>query len=293
MRRSPARLREGASFMNQHIRIGILLTAAASLGWAQTKVDLRTQSKSVDFSAATTTKPLKTGTVLPVTCGLGELFYKTDAAAGVNLYGCTATNSWTQEGGSGGATASVSDNFKVLQTGPSSITIGASCSPSSPCNARFGGLVYRFTSMAAATVNSGTGTILVYISSAGSIVVGNNLNVSCTALCVAQSGVTAFPIDSIPVFTWTVTNGVLDLLGGSDSRAFLSTKNVLPGTGLTTLENNGATLLSVDQAVVGLRFPAPATSATPCTTGSWATNGAFFYVCVSTNLWNRVALTSW
>jgi len=278
--------------MNQHIRLGILL--AGSICWAQTKVDLRTQSKSVDFSAAASTRPTKTGTVLPASCAVGELFYKTDAAAGVNLYGCTAANAWNQEGVSGGtAQANVADSFKVAQTGPSSISIGANCAPSAPCNARFGGLVYSFTSMAAATVGSGTGTLRIYISSAGNIVVGHDVNVTCTALCLAQSGITAFPADSIPVFTWTVTSGVLDVPGGPDSRAFLSTKNVLPGAGLSTLENNGATLLSVDQAVVGLRFSAPTTSGSTCTAGSWATDGAFFYLCVSTNLWKRVALVAW
>ena len=66
----------------------------------QTLVDLRTQSKSVDFSAATTTKPAKSGTALPATCSVGELFYNTAAPAGSNLYGCTATNSWTVQGAS-------------------------------------------------------------------------------------------------------------------------------------------------------------------------------------------------
>jgi hypothetical protein len=61
----------------------------------QTLVDLRTQSKSVDFSAANTTKPFKSGTVLPATCGVGEAFFQTNTPAGLNLYGCTAVNSWT------------------------------------------------------------------------------------------------------------------------------------------------------------------------------------------------------
>ena len=76
---------------------GAILVAAGLMGvaHAQTLVDLRTQSKSVDFSAANTTKPFKSGTVLPATCGVGEAFFQTNAPAGVNLYGCTAVNSWT------------------------------------------------------------------------------------------------------------------------------------------------------------------------------------------------------
>ncbi len=65
----------------------------------QTAVDLRTQSKSVDFSTANTTKPFKSGTVLPSICSVGEMFYKTDAAPGANLYGCSATNSWSLQSG--------------------------------------------------------------------------------------------------------------------------------------------------------------------------------------------------
>src|SRR3984885_15544109 len=85
---------------------------SASLVWvvawnnlrAQTLVDLRTQSKSVDFSGASTTKPMKTGTVLPAACGLGEAFFQTNAPAGSNLYLCTSQNSWTLQSGTVGPT---------------------------------------------------------------------------------------------------------------------------------------------------------------------------------------------
>lgn len=75
--------------------------AAASLGYvlAQTQIDLRTQAKRVDFSNASSTKPSKTGTVLPATCSVGETFLKTDAVPGANLYACIAANSWTVQGG--------------------------------------------------------------------------------------------------------------------------------------------------------------------------------------------------
>jgi hypothetical protein len=75
---------------------------AAAISWpaaAQTLVDLRTQSKSVDFTGANSTKPFKSGTVLPATCGIGETFFKTNAPAGSNLYLCTSTNSWTLQSG--------------------------------------------------------------------------------------------------------------------------------------------------------------------------------------------------
>jgi len=70
------------------------LTAAA-----QTQIDLATQAKRVDFSKASSTKPLQTGTPLPSACAVGQMFFKTDAPAGANLYACTATNIWSVQGG--------------------------------------------------------------------------------------------------------------------------------------------------------------------------------------------------
>ena len=66
---------------------------------AQTKIDLRTQSKSVDFSNADTTKPAKTGHTLPAACSQGELFISLAAPAGSNTYVCTAANTWIPQNG--------------------------------------------------------------------------------------------------------------------------------------------------------------------------------------------------
>jgi hypothetical protein len=80
------------------------------------KVDLKNQGRNFDFSEADTTRPAKTGTLLPGTCVVGEVFYKTDAAAGSNLYGCTAANVWTVQGGSSGGSLS------AVTSGDGSIT---------------------------------------------------------------------------------------------------------------------------------------------------------------------------
>lgn len=66
-----------------------------ALANAQTLVDLRTQSKSVNFTAQNSTSPFQSGTSLPASCAVGQAYFETTAAAGLNLYGCTATNSWT------------------------------------------------------------------------------------------------------------------------------------------------------------------------------------------------------
>src|SRR6476661_2113218 len=98
-------------------KFSVFLALAAFNGiavFAQTKIDLRTQGKSVDFSSATSTKPSKTGTAFPATCSTGETFFKTDAPAGSNLYGCTATNIWIVQTGSGGLPVVGGNTNKVL-----------------------------------------------------------------------------------------------------------------------------------------------------------------------------------
>ena len=79
-------------------RCGIWLLGAAvgMLAGAQTQVDLRTQSKSVDFSGLPT-KPFQMGSSLPATCSVGQTFFHTAAPAGMNFYACTAANVWTQQ----------------------------------------------------------------------------------------------------------------------------------------------------------------------------------------------------
>lgn len=77
---------------------------------AQTQVDLRTQSKSVDFGNAFSTRPFKTGSDLPATCVVGEAFFKANAAAGQNLFTCSSTGTWTLQSGS----ASSANGFTVV-----------------------------------------------------------------------------------------------------------------------------------------------------------------------------------
>lgn len=81
------------------------------------------EAKGVDFSAASSTRPLKTGTSLPATCSAGEMFFKTDAPAGSNLYGCAATNSWSLQAGSAGATGPGTPNASQSFTAQTTVTI--------------------------------------------------------------------------------------------------------------------------------------------------------------------------
>ena len=64
-----------------------------------TAMGSRTMEGDWDASGAKTTKPAKTGTVLPASCSSGEAFFKTDVAGGQNLYLCKPDNTWTQVSG--------------------------------------------------------------------------------------------------------------------------------------------------------------------------------------------------
>ncbi len=322
----------------------IALAALAGAVMAQTKVDLRTQGKSVDFSAATTTKPAKTGTVFPSTCSVGEMFFKTDAGAGANLYACTATNIWSLEGGSGtsslplmtgntnrvlsnngsaadwrlvgGDVTGSPDSFMVTglrgrivsaaapaggqalvwnsstvqwepqnQSGTggtggvmmasqfgdligtrvsnSTLTVGANCSATTPCNVRLGEATAQFTTSATITATAGDGIIRVFID--GSVsppilrVRGSGITPTCVGMsCAVDAGV-AFPTDSIPLFTWTASGGSWDPLGGVDYRAFLSTLRVVGGPGLSIVSLNGTVTAGVDATSVPTYLTALAT----------------------------------
>ena len=196
-------------------------------------------------------------------------------------------------GGSGASMASQLGDFVVVRTSATTLTIGADCSVTTPCMTRFGSLVYSFASGGSVSVSAGTGLAYVYISSAGALTIGHNLTANCSAGCIAQSGITAFPVDSVPLFTWSATNGTWDTTGGVDQRAILSSKSITASTGLTSSESSGKTVLTVDPTVVSLRTATPATSSSSCAAGSWASDSSYYYICMSSNTWRRAGLSTW
>jgi hypothetical protein len=278
-------------------RIRILLMAAlipACSGQTPTLVDLKAQSRNVDFTSAATTSPFKSGTTLPSACSVGAMYYLSNATPGSNLYGCTASNVWTLESsGAGTQSASQLTDLAASLTATSTLTIGANCSIASPCNVRFGSVVHAFTSSSSATISAGSGTAFGYLDASGNLTVGHSMTVTCGSGCVAVSGISAFPSNSVPLFTWTATSGAWNSSGGVDWRAFQSTALVAAGTGLIGVTAGGATTLSVDPTAVGLWAAVPATSSSTCTPGNWSADTSFYYVCVAANTWKRTALTTW
>jgi Collagen triple helix repeat (20 copies) len=100
-------------------RYTLFVAAVVMTGTAagQTQVDLRTQSKSVDFSAASSTKPFATGAALPANCSTGQMFFLTTAAGGANSYGCSAPNTWTQQIG-GAQTTTIKSAGTLVGSSP-------------------------------------------------------------------------------------------------------------------------------------------------------------------------------
>jgi len=95
------------------VRLLLMMTGLGIVN-GQTQVNLRTQSRDVDFSGASSTRPVKTGSALPAHCTLGDLFFNMAAAAGVNLYGCVALDTWAVESsGSGGSLTVKADGVVV------------------------------------------------------------------------------------------------------------------------------------------------------------------------------------
>lgn len=311
---------------------------------AQTQVDLRTQSKSVDFSSANVTKPMATGNTLPATCTSGQMYFLLNAPLGANLYACAATNQWSLQSGSvslggdvsgspgsltvsgiqgrpvsstapsagqaliwnlttqswqpqtppvaGGLTASLLQDF-VPSINGAILTIGQYCSAAAPCNTRVGNTIYSISAPATVTLGSGTGSVFLYISSAGALTAGSNLPVSCNAVCTVQPGITAFPTNGIPLFSVSAASGIWNTNGVLDYRAFLSSPNLAAGTGVIIAGAGQSTIVSVDSSVVSLKVAVPVTSSSACAVGAWATDGSFFYLCTAANLWKRTSLASW
>lgn len=136
------------------IRTLIVFMLALWSAWAQTQSGGVTTitGGAVDHSAAGSTKPVKTGTATPGTCAVGELFYDTDATAGSNLFGCTATNTWTLLGGVGGG------NLDGVTTVTSTATPTLTCS--STVNAFYMVLTANVTNITVASCADRSFTIL-------------------------------------------------------------------------------------------------------------------------------------
>lgn len=219
-------------------------------GSAQTKVDLPRQTKNVDFSQATFTKPVKAGTVPPATCAVGELFFDNDALAGQNLYGCTAANTWTLLGAAAG-TGGAGDLRVTLASGTYTVAAGT---------IRFGEItnVFNAATLAAAPAGGDSGTIRFYVDfNAGNpriaCVYPGTFTGTYTPVGLTCSTGTTFPSNAMPLATADAASGVLQ--APVDLRASQQSGPIpVAGTGLTGAANGRSVTLSVDASRVTQKF---------------------------------------
>jgi hypothetical protein len=278
------------------VLLGLFINQAFAQTTTPTTLNLQTQGRNPDFSSFPFTRPVSVGTTLPASCQVGQLYFNSAAAAGSNLYACTAANTWTVES----ATASTPGVTMASQLGDfapglsnGTLTIGANCSGTTPCNVRVGTAVYRFTNPATVTATGSTsGMAFGYIDGSGNLIIGGVPTFSCSG-CSYVSGITAFPAGSIPLFTWTLTFGSFDVGGGTDFRAFLVRKNLQSGAGILITEAAGVSSIAADPSLISLRVMTPPTvSSSSCSAGQFSFDTNYYYLCLGTNTWKRVALSS-
>jgi hypothetical protein len=221
---------------------GALLALALNALQGQTLVDLRTQSKRVDFTDATATAPFKTGTSLPSTCQTGEAFFKTDVAAGQNLYGCAATNTWAVQSSGGGPALPLND-FQPAVNGQM-LTVAEG-------RARVGSYVPVVIASGSVSFTSGSGNVKVFIDSGNNLVCHMQTGIAGAtsgALICSNVSTPSYPANSIPVASVDVTGAVPSLT--SDDRAFLATRGVSAGTGIRINDSGGVASIGIDTATV-------------------------------------------
>ncbi len=208
--------------MRSKLFLAVLLSLPATAP-GQTRVDLKGQARNIDFGDATLVRPFRTGTLLPATCVVGEMFFKTTPPR-ARADGCVATNAWMAQGAAAGDAV-----LQVVFTNATTLTLGSDCSASKPCRYRIGSTVYSRVAPSTVQVSSGTGTVFVYLGANGDIIAGRGSaftpSITCSG-CTAAISVTGFPADGIPLQTWSAINGVWDPTG-DDQRAVLSRERKL------------------------------------------------------------------
>ena len=164
---------------------------------------------------------------------------------------CVITGSSGASAGGGGAgMASQLGDLGLVLTSPTVLTSGLNCSTATPCNVRLGNTVYSVTSSSTITLSAGTGAVNLYVDASGALTAGHNLTLACAGVCAAVGGIGTFPPGSIPLYTWTASNGTWDTSGGSDKRAFLSTRSLSGGSGIVALDTGTQSIVAVDSATV-------------------------------------------
>lgn len=154
-------------------------------------------------------EPWQRGTGVPaMNCYTGQMFFRTDATAGSNIYGCTSPNVWTLQSGSGTGTGRI---CTVVRSTTTLLTVAGNASASTPCIV--GPQALSYTSSKTFTISAASGAAFVYVlwDGTGGITLGHNGLTVTTSGGTVTSGITAYPQDSIPLATVNATSGTWDV----------------------------------------------------------------------------------
>ena len=259
--------------MKARLVAGALVVAGMVI--AQTQVDIKSQTKDINFSGASFVIPFPTGGALPAGCAVGSMFFNSSAPPGANLYGCATTNSWALEsGGTGGSSGgTVGGVLSVANASATALTIGGSCSVAAPCLVQIGSTVYAYTAPATLTVTGGAGTAYLFVDSNGNITAGESAVGSpilvCSG-CVLVAGMTQFPPGALPLAIWTAGGGVW-VSGNSEVALQSGAPSFSAGSNVTLTQ----TANSVNVAASFTAFPSGAQPVCAASTGGfpWYTPG--------------------
>jgi hypothetical protein len=137
----------------------------------------------------------------------------------------------------------------VAYVNSTTLNLAVGCTPGAPCNVRFGNTVYSVSASATAVLQAGVGAAYIYVTSTGALTVGSNLSIACSG-CVTAANITNFPPNTVPLYIWNAVPSGWDPAGSTDYRAYLSTKVLAPGLGLTVTDSGVQSTIAVDASTV-------------------------------------------
>jgi len=82
------------------------------------------------------------------------------------------------------------------------------------------------------------------------VTVGSNLSLTCSSGCLTSSGISSFPVNTVPLFTWSAIATGWDPAGGHDARAYLASKVISAGAGILLVETGQQSTIGVDTTVI-------------------------------------------
>lgn len=221
--------------------------------------------------------PSYTVTTLPAAPPTGTVVIVTDSATAGSCtsgYGsatalCRYTGAaWASigDGGSGSGSYTAGNGLELVsttfnyrgrldntRTSATVLTFGSDCTATYPCNiGAAGSTMYPITASFTVTISTGTGNLRVYKASDGTTTVakttGDSMDPACSAGCTVGSAITAFPVDSTPLYLCTATSSATwDSPACVDYRPAISRpgKNIICSTNMTCVETaTGVTLSS-------------------------------------------------